>query len=256
MEGLEVLVERQETDFQNTEPDLDIDYLKNLKETSQVFINKNNFNETDPDFKEMTEDQFIEYIGSNSNKEILEKFDELNVTEDFRSSMSQIYHSNKEKSKIFIFFVPTSSQKSNVGIDTIKTFCRLVILLNCNEGVMISEKPLTSKSRELLESSNVKSFTRENIYNIISYVDDMFINVVDHCLSPKVLKIYSGKELESFLEEEQLNPKDLPRMMVSDPIAKFYRARVGDVIMMQRKTGNKDTLINEQIIFYAIAKKK
>ena len=260
MEGLEVLVERQETDFQNTEPDLDIDYLKNLKETSQVFINKNNFNETDPDFKEMTEDQFIEYIGSNSNKEILEKFDELNVTEDFRSSMSQIYHSNKEKSKIFIFFVPTSSQKSNVGIDTIKTFCRLVILLNCNEGVMISEKPLTSKSRELLESSNVKSFTRENIYNIISYVDDMFINVVDHCLSPKVLKIYSGKELESFLEEEQLNPKDLPRMMVSDPIAKFYRARVGDVIMMQRKTGNKDTLINEQIIYrivvYAIAKKK
>ena len=88
----------------------------------------------------------------------------------------------------------------------------------------------------------------------------MFINVVDHCLSPKVLKIYSGKELESFLEEEQLNPKDLPRMMVSDPIAKFYRARVGDVIMMQRKTGNKDTLINEQIIYrivvYAIAKKK
>ena len=260
MEGLEVLVERQETDFQNTEPDLDIDYLKNLKETSQVFINKNNFKDTDPDFKEMTEDQFIEYIGSNSNKEILEKFDELNVAEDFRSSMSQIYHSNKEKSKIFIFFVPTSSQKSNVGIDTIKTFCRLVILLNCNEGVMISEKPLTSKSRELLESSNVKSFTRENIYNIISYVDDMFINVVDHCLSPKVLKIYSGKELESFLEEEQLNPKDLPRMMVSDPIAKFYRARVGDVIMMQRKTGNKDTLINEQIIYrivvYAIAKKK
>ena len=85
-------------------------------------LNKNNFNETDTDFKEMTEDQFIEYIGSNSNKEILEKFDELNVTEDFRSSMSQIYHSNKEKSKIFIFFVPTSSQKSNVGIDTIKTF--------------------------------------------------------------------------------------------------------------------------------------
>ena len=259
MDGLEILVEREEVEFQNLEPEIDIDYLKNLKETSQVFINKNNFIDNDPDFREMTEDRFIEYISSNTNKEILEKFDELNVTEDFRSTMSQIYES-QEKNRIFIFFAPTSSQRANVGIDTIKTFCKLVVLLNCNEGVMITEKPLTSRSRELLESSNVKSFTRENIYNIISYVDDMFINVVDHCLSPKVLKIYSGKELEDFLKKEKLNSKELPRMMVSDPIAKFYRARIGDIFMMQRKRGNKDILVNEQIVYrvvvHSIAKKK
>ena len=49
-------------------------------------------------------------------------------------------------------------------------------------------------------------------------------------------------------------------MIISDPIAKFYRARVGDVIKMKRKTGNRDTLINEQIVYrviiYGVVKKK
>ena len=49
-------------------------------------------------------------------------------------------------------------------------------------------------------------------------------------------------------------------MLISDPISKFYRARVGDVVMMKRKTGNRDTLINEQIVYrtvvYGVNKKK
>ena len=57
-----------------------------------------------------------------------------------------------------------------------------------------------------------------------------------------------------------MNKNHFPKMIISDPIAKFYRARVGDVIMMKRKTGNRDTLINEQIVYrvvvYGITKKK
>ena len=260
MEALEILVEKKPSDIEDEEPEIDIDYLKSLKETSQSFLRENNFINPEPDVKDFTEEQFIDFVEKNSNQEILKKFGELNVEEDFRSSMSQVNVSDDKKNKIFIFFLPTSKQKSNVGIDVIKTFCKLIILLGCNEGVMISEKPLTSKSRELLESSNVESFTRDNIYNIISYVDEMFVNITEHCLSPKVLKIYSGEELEEFLEKENLNKNHLPKMIISDPIAKFYRARVGDVIKMKRKTGNRDTLINEQIVYrtvvYGIAKKK
>lgn len=260
MEGLEILVERKDLDFDELEERLDIDYLKNLKETSQYFLKENDFIDNDPDFRTFTEEQFINFYEKNQNDEVLQKMNDLNITEDFRSSMSQTYNSKDGTSKIFIFFLPTSPQKSNVGIDVVKTFCKLVILLGCNEGVMISEKPLTSKSRELLESSNIKSFTRENIYNIINYVDEMFVNIVEHCLSPKVLKVYSGKELETFLEEEKINKNHLPKMIVSDPVAKFYRARVGDVVMMKRKTGNRDSLINEQIVYrtvvYGVTKKK
>ncbi len=262
MSTLQILDDEEESyEILEKQDQPDIDYLKSLKETSQIFLRVNDFVIPEPDFRDFTEEEFIEYFEENTNQEILKKFNNHNIPEDFRSSMSQVYKSKDGKNNIFIYFLPTSSQKTNVGIDVIKSFCKLIVLLGCNEGVMISEKPLTSKSRESLESSNIKSDCgREEIYNVISYTDDMFINVVDHCLTPEVLKIYSGEELEEFLEKEGMKRSHFPKMIISDPIAKFYRARVGDVIKMKRKTGNRDTLINEQIVYrvviYGITKKK
>ena len=40
-------------------------------------------------------------------------------------------------------------------------FCKLIILTGCNEGVLITEKSLTPKSKEHLESSNIKNDCRE-----------------------------------------------------------------------------------------------
>ena len=257
MEDLEILVEAkpEEQDFK---PYINVEHLKGIKETSQIFLRENDFDIShEPDFSDLTEEQFIKYIENNKNELFVEKFKDL-FEENFRSIMSNIYKHNKKDHRILIFFLPTSEARANVGVDTVKNFCKLIILLGCNEGVMISEKQLTSRSREELESSNIKNHCTENVYNVISYVDEMFINIVDHCLSPKVLKIYSGKEVEKFEEENKVDSKFFPRMFINDPVAKFYRARVGDVIMMKRKTGTTTTIIREQITYrkvvYAISK--
>tara|TARA_R110002126_G_scaffold251892_1_gene394964 strand:+ start:6093 stop:6878 length:786 start_codon:yes stop_codon:yes gene_type:complete len=257
MDDLEILVEAK-ADEQDYKPYLNVEHLKGIKETSQVFLKENNFDiSKEPDFSEMTEEQFIKYIENNSNENLVEKFKDL-FEENFRSNMSNIYKHNKTGNNILIFFLPTSETRANVGVDTVKNFCKLIVLTGCNEGVLISEKHLTSRSREELESSNVKNHCSENVYNVISYVDEMFINIVGHCLSPKVLKIYSGKEVVAFEEENKVDSKFFPRMFINDPIAKFYRSRVGDVIMLQRKTGTSNTLIREQIsyrkVVYAISK--
>jgi DNA-directed RNA polymerase subunit H (RpoH/RPB5) len=253
MSGLKVISEapkEKEVAFQE-DSEVDVPSLQRLKDTVNVFLRVNDFDiSEEPDFRSFTEEEFIKYCQNSTDQEIISRFDELNIEENFRSSLSRRYTSTKKpENKIFIFFLPTSRQRTKVGVDAIKLFCRLVVLLGCNEGVIISEQSLSPSALEQLESSNVKSFCRENIYNIISYRDDMFINIVEHCLSPKVLQIYTGDEIEKFQKEENLNCRDFPKMMASDPIAKFYRAKPGDVIKMKRKTGNRDTLINEQIVF-------
>lgn len=78
MSDLQILEEIENVEetfgFQNFE----IDALKNLKETSQVFLRVNDFDlGKEPDFREYTEDQFISFFEKNSNEEILKKsFDE------------------------------------------------------------------------------------------------------------------------------------------------------------------------------------
>ena len=227
----------------------DVSTLKNLKKTSQSFLGVNGFRLSEPDFEEMTSDQFVEYFEKNSNPEVMRRLADANFQETFRSTMSNIYTHENGKNKIFVFFLPESELKGGVGLDIVKNFCRLVVLLDCNEGMMISERDLTTRSKELLESSNIKKFSGEDVYNVISYTDESFIDQADHCLNPKVLKIYSGKEVTEFEEQERISSRELPRIFSSDPIAKFYRAKVGDIIKMIRKTGTRNTLINEQLVY-------
>jgi len=257
MEGLEVLVEVPIEEQEEYTPYLNVEHLKGLKETSQVFLKENGYIVEEPDFTEMTEEQFIRYIKSHSNDFLVKKFKDI-FEENFRSIMSNIYKHRDSDRTMLIFFLPTSENRANVGIETVKNFCKLIIMSGCNEGVLITEKSLTPKSKEQLESSNVKNDCRNNVYNVISYLDEKFINIVDHCLSPKILKIYSGKELEKFEKENKVDSKFFPRMFTTDPVAKFYCAKPGDVIMMKRKTGTTNTLIREQIVyrkvFYEVGK--
>lgn len=237
--------------FQNAY--IDTESLKNLKETSQAFLEVNNFDlGKEPSFKDHDEEYFVKYIENNINEEIIAKFGESNIKEDFRSSMSNIYHGKNKKSKIFVFFLPTSSTGSNVGIDVVKNFFKLIYIFQCTDGILISEKQLTSIAKERLEHSNSVSSESENSFNIINYIDDEFINITDHCLSPDIMKIYSGEELADFLEKEKITIKEFPRITNNDPVVKFYRAKVGDLIKMKRKTGISNSLVNEQIIFRAV----
>lgn len=252
MSGLKILVDVKETEQSVTEK-IDTEHLFEIRKTSQIFAKVNNFDVSDePDFEDLTEEQFIKYVEQNTNPEIMEKINSVNFEENFRSSMSRIYKHKENKNRIFIFFLPTLENKVNVGIDIVKNFCKLVVYLGCNEGVIISEKPLTAPARRILESSNIKDVCHENIYNIISYVDEKFINIVDHCFSPKVLDILSGERLEAFEKDNNISRKEFPRILITDPIAKFYRAKVGDVIMMKRKTGTMDTLVSEQIVYRVV----
>ena len=227
----------------------DVPTLKNLKKTCQSFLRVNSFVLDEPNFSEMTDDQFGEYFEENSNREVMKRLSDSNFQETFRSTMSNVYTHENGKNRIFVFFLPESDLKGGVGLDVVKNFCRLVVLLGCNEGMMISERDLTTRSRELLESSNIKKFSGEDVYNVISYTDDTFIDQADHCLNPKILKIYSGEEVTEFEESEKMSSRELPRIFSSDPLSKFYRARVGDIIKMIRKTGTRNTLINEQLVY-------
>lgn len=229
----------------------DTDNLKDIRETLQEFLNANNFDtSSEPVFKDMTHEDFVKFVENNQNEEIMKKFSETNIEETLRSSMSNIYINKDKKNKIFVFFLPTSNLSSSVGIDVIKKFSKLVIIFGCTEGVIISEKPFTATAQKMIQSSNnIESSNKEDIFNLISYKDDEFFNIIDHCLSPEVIKIYSGKELEEFIKEENVDANSFPKITIDDPVVKFFRGKLGDVIKMKRKTGITNSLINEQIVY-------
>ena len=250
MEVINNLGPDEEDFFRNTYTD--IESLKDKKETSQKFLQVNDYVLDEPDFREFSIDEFIEWTEKNTNKEIIKKFNEHNIKLDFRSSMSNIYTSRDGKSKIFVMFLSSYGALSSVGIQDVNKFLQLVLMFGCNEGIMISEKSLTPKAKEKFYNFDSFDVPRENIHSTVHYDDSNFINITDHCLTPEIIKIYSGKELEDFLKKEKMTVYEFPKITMDDPIVKFYRAKLGNVIKMKRKTGTENSMMKEQLTYRTV----
>ena len=235
----------------------DIDKLKMLKQVSQKFLDINDFDISDePNFEEMSSDQFIEYMETkNKNNLVINKLDELNIDITFRSSMSKYYkHKTLENNNIFIFFLPEDNRSSNsVSFTDFKKFITLVFKLDCREGLLISKKDLSPISLKQVRQCNISPGNCDNIYNIISYKDDDFVDLTKHAFVPEVLKVYrSGEETDKFGKENKINNNKLPRQLMDDPLTKFYRGKVGDIFKLRRKNISKFNILDEQLIYRVV----
>lgn len=231
----------------------DIEKLKKIKEVSQKFLEVNDFDIShEPKFEDMSSDQFIDYIEEITKKNLITtKLDELNIDITFRSSMSNSYRHKNSDNSIFIFFLPDDNRSSNsVSFTDFKKFITLVFKLDCREGLLISQKDLSPISLKQVKQCNINPGSCDNIYNIITYKDDDFIDITKHAFITKVLDIYrAGEEADKFGKENKTSTTKLSRQLMDDPVTKFYRGRVGDVFKLRRINISRYNILDEQLIY-------
>lgn len=235
----------------------DIEKLKKLKEVSQRFLEVNNFDiSNEPKIEDLSTDQFISYIEKNNESNIvIAKLDELNIDISFRSSMSNFYsHKDIPNNKIFVFFLPENKKNtSSVSFNEIKKFITLIFKLDCKEGLMVSFKELSPISAKHISQCNINQTNCYDIYNIITYKDDNFIDLTKHAFIPEVLEIYrAGEEAEKFGRENKISVSKLSRQPVDDPLSKFYRGKVGDIFKLRRKNIAQKSILTTQIVYRII----
>lgn len=87
-------------------------------------------------------------------------------------------------------------------------------------GVKISSKAkeIVDKIKSLLD---VQSFT----------IAELLYNPTQHFLTPNYKHVYNPDEINKFLKYRKLVPNNLPRILASDPISRYYGAKVGDLFM-------------------------
>jgi DNA-directed RNA polymerase subunit H len=61
------------------------------------------------------------------------------------------------------------------------------------------------------------------------------VDILDHVLVPRH-RILSAEEKEAVLKKYNIKPSQLPKMLVSDPVAVAIGAKPGDVIEIIRKS--------------------
>ena len=72
-------------------------------------------------------------------------------------------------------------------------------------------------------------FYKDGIFAKVLWLNSLLFNITEHYLVPKyrIMTIEEKKELMNkfYLDDE----KNLPKILVTDPVAKFYGVRIGDL---------------------------
>jgi DNA-directed RNA polymerase subunit H (RpoH/RPB5) len=63
--------------------------------------------------------------------------------------------------------------------------------------------------------------------------EELMINLVDYCLVPKY-QILTPKERDEFYETYNLTKRNSPKILTSDPVAKYYNVKPGDILRISR----------------------
>lgn len=86
-------------------------------------------------------------------------------------------------------------------------------------------------------SSQVKTFLKDSDINLDLEIFDKYelgFNVTKHVLVPKHTLLSCDEKKELLKKYKQ---KNLPQIRITDPVSKYYGAKVGDIFYISRKMG-------------------
>ena len=100
-----------------------------------------------------------------------------------------------------------------------------------SSGIIVVLANLTPQAKQKLIELNIKKPIQ--CFNI----NELMINVTEHADVPKHILI-DEKEKKSLLEKYRIKESQLPKILINDPVAKFYGLRKGDVVKIIRDSEN------------------
>ncbi|KAK1148531.1 DNA-directed RNA polymerases II 24 kDa polypeptide (RNA polymerase II subunit 5) [Aspergillus melleus] len=125
-------------------------------------------------------------------------------------------------------YVEFCADSSGVGTKQVRAFNHWVDENNFHTGVFITQTPISPSAVRLL--SGVPGRICEHFQE-----QDLLVNITRHELVPKHV-LLSPQEKVRLLERYRLKESQLPRIQVSDPVARYLGLRRGQVVKIIRKS--------------------
>ncbi|GAQ85816.1 DNA-directed RNA polymerase II subunit 5 [Klebsormidium nitens] len=162
-----------------------------------------------------TKDDFREKFGDDPKK------DDLTMSKKKSDSGEQI----------LVFFPDAKSDGSSsgkVGVKQIKEYVEVMKRGDIRRAIMVVTDNLTPFAKSCLGEIASKGYTIE-----VFQESELLVNISHHVLVPKHY-VLSNEDKKALLERYTVKETQLPRMQVSDPIARYFGLTRGQVVRIVR----------------------
>lgn len=177
--------------------------------------------------------------------------DEINMTrqqfvekygEDVRRQDLFMHKAKRDNSsdQIFVFFLAPEPKKLDVGVSPIKNCFEKMSSDRVLRAILVAPHGFTPSAK--------KSFTDIPRFTLESFRDaELLCNVMQHDLVPEH-RVLTDEEKSALLQKYGVKETQLPRMLMIDPIARYFGLKRGQVVKIIRPSENASKYITYRYV--------
>ncbi|VDN96090.1 unnamed protein product [Rodentolepis nana] len=150
-----------------------------------------------------------------------------------------VNHEEDPSDMLYVFF----PDEDRVNMKTIRTFVEQMQHDSCTKAILVLRNAgLTPAAKSAIAELLSKKITMECFYE-----HELMVNITEHKLVPEHIAL-TAEEKQELLDAYRLKESQLPKIQSTDPVARYYGLKPGQVVRINRPSETAGRYITYRIV--------